>query len=241
MKITIQKYDPSLDAAPHDEEYEVPYKEHMTLLMALVYIDENYDNLAFDLSCRGRTCGRCGVMLDGVAVTACTKGLTDESHKVEPLKGCPVIRDLVVDKSELQNKAVRAGQRITSKLYSWEDVKGSVVDPKAGAVLTSVDRCANCMICTVNCPVYQSNPADYAGPAVMAQIAMRYCDPFDSGDRIAQAVSNGLWNCAMCGNCDEVCHCYEIDHMGMWQMLRDAATERGLTDNIGSALSFGDK
>ncbi len=62
----------------------------MTLLQALVYINENCEELAYDWSCRGRICGRCAMMLDGVACTACTAPLTDDPHTVEPLEGFPV-------------------------------------------------------------------------------------------------------------------------------------------------------
>ena len=32
----------------------------------------------------------------------------------------------------------------------------------------------------------------------------------------------------MCGKCDEICENHEIKHVELIQMLRDAATERGL-------------
>ena len=32
----------------------------------------------------------------------------------------------------------------------------------------------------------------------------------------------------MCGTCTSLCNQLEIDHLTIWQKLRDAATERGL-------------
>lgn len=102
MKITVKRYDPSKDNAPYETTYEVPHDdEYMTLLQALVYIHENEEPLAFDFSCRGRMCGRCAMMLDGKPVLACVEPLSDGSHTVEPLEGVPVVKDLIVDKSQV--------------------------------------------------------------------------------------------------------------------------------------------
>ena len=113
MKITVKRYDPSKDNAPYETTYEVPHDdEYMTLLQALVYIHENEEPLAFDFSCRGRMCGRCAMMLDGEPVLACVEPLPDGSHTVEPLAGLPVVKDLVVDKSQVQEKIAETYKRV---------------------------------------------------------------------------------------------------------------------------------
>ncbi len=38
MKISVQKYNPSVDAEPYFGTYEIEHTEHMTLLEALVVI-----------------------------------------------------------------------------------------------------------------------------------------------------------------------------------------------------------
>lgn len=113
MKITVKRYDPSKDNAPYEATYEVPHDdEYMTLLQALVYIHENEEPLAFDFSCRGRMCGRCAMMLDGEPVLACVEPLSDGSHVVEPLAGVPVVKDLVVDKSQVQARIAETYKRV---------------------------------------------------------------------------------------------------------------------------------
>lgn len=251
MKITILKYDPTVDDTPYDEEYDVPLVEHMTLLQALFYIDENYEPLAFDHSCRGRTCGRCAMMLDGVACTACTATLTDGSHTVKPLKGFPVIRDLVVDKKSALNNISALEKRVNAKEITWDEIL-KPVDMHAYEALNATERCARCLVCQASCPVLQGTagsylkpddpsigPDDYVGPAGMVSIALRYYDPYDEGDRVLQAVNAGMWNCVLCGTCDVVCPCLEIEHVNMWNEIRAEATARGLKEKIGSAFKFG--
>lgn len=38
MKITVTRFDPSQDAAPYDQTFEVPFTDKMTALEALMYI-----------------------------------------------------------------------------------------------------------------------------------------------------------------------------------------------------------
>ena len=53
MKISVQKYNPSVDAEPYFGTYEIEHTEHMTLLEALVVINDTIEPIAFDYSCRG--------------------------------------------------------------------------------------------------------------------------------------------------------------------------------------------
>lgn len=237
MKITVQKYDPSRDPAPHDESYEIPWSEHMTLLQALVRVNEDCEELAFDYSCRGRTCGRCAMELDGRPVLACVAPLDDADHEVKPLRGFPVIRDLVVDKQAFHDKLGDLGKRTSNHTITWDEI-AQPVDPHAAAMLDGIERCAHCGACMAACPVVTAKHGDYVGPAGMVAIAMRYYDPYDDGDQVAAAVSAGMWNCIMCGACDDVCPVGELDHIAIWTELREAAEAEGKTAAIGSALPF---
>lgn len=230
MKIAIMKYDPSIDTAPHKEVYEVPYKENMTALEAMVYINENCEDLAFDYYCRGRVCGRCAVMYDGEPTLACVTLVSDGSHEFEPLNGYPVVRDLVVDRHGLQGKLSGLRKRIKATEVTKEEALAPM-DPALYNRAESLEWCARCGVCNASCPVLAKadGPEKYIGPAGMIAIASRYYDPLDDGDRPLQAVQEGLYSCIMCGKCDEVCSALEIDHVGIWAELRAAAQERGFS------------
>jgi succinate dehydrogenase/fumarate reductase iron-sulfur protein len=229
MNIKILRYDPTLDDAPHFETYEVPWKENITVLEILMYIYENYDSLAIDFGCRGRVCGRCSVMLDGEAVVACYTPIhEDKDLTIEPLKGFPVIRDVVVDKNKAKDKIRLIEVRQPIKSISAEDVL-SPKDPAMSAKGDMLKWCAKCLCCVAACPVVNSpdTPSSFAGPAAMVAIAYRYYDPNDYGDRVVQAVSEGIFDCAMCGICTQVCPA-AIDHLPIFEELRAEAKKRDL-------------
>ena len=56
MKITVYKFDPSIDAAPYYIDGEVPFKEKMTAMEALLYFHRNIAPVNYDSSCGGRLC-----------------------------------------------------------------------------------------------------------------------------------------------------------------------------------------
>ena len=226
MKLTIKRYDPSKDNAPYETTYEVPHDdEYMTLLQALVYIHENEEPLAFDFSCRGRMCGRCAMMLDGKPVLACVEPLSDGSHTVEPLEGVPVVKDLIVDKSQVQARIAETYKRVRVAPLKAEDLNEYNMEHEAE--LFGINYCARCQVCTAGCPARAMDP-EYIGPSHMLAVAFRHFDAYDQADRIVEAVQGGLWDCTMCGTCTTLCNQLEIDHLTIWQKLRDAATERGL-------------
>lgn len=227
MKITLTKYNPGIDEAPYKKVYDVEYWDKITALEAVAWINENEERAAFDFSCRGRACGRCAMMVDGKAVHACVTSLTDSDHTIEPLPGFPVLRDVVVDKSEAHNRLALRYNRIRSGPISEEEAM--TYNMYYHDKINGMEWCSRCLCCQVTCPVYQENSDAFVGPAMMLATAFRFYDPYDQSDRVLEAVQGGLWNCIMCGECTKTCVQAEIDHLAIWNDLRDAATKRGLT------------
>lgn len=229
MKVSVQKYDPSVDAEPYVKEFEVAYHENMTVLEALHAINIEQEPVVFDFSCRGRTCGRCAMALNGEPCLACVT-LVSENGKndITPLPGFPVVRDLIVDKTSMHKRI--ADSMVRKRAFELElDEVLAPVDPEVFKKVDPLEHCARCGVCVSACPVVQMmGQKEYIGPAGMLAIGMRFYDPFDQGDRVIEAVQNGLWNCTQCGTCDEVCKALEIDHQSVWRDLRAAAEERGL-------------
>jgi len=230
MQVKFTKYDPAVDAAPHLVAIEVPYKTKKQTVLETIQFAHEISPVHFDYSCHGRRCGRCAVMLDGEPVLACVKVLTDGPHTIEPLPGLPILRDLIVDKTAAQDDLTRRYLRVRAQPLTAAERNAW---PKEGTTpkVLDLEWCARCLVCTSACPVHQQSPAEYIGPAAMLAVAYRNYDPYDQGSRPAEAVQGGLWNCIMCGRCDDVCPQKEIHRVSqIWPDLRAAATAAGFPE-----------
>ncbi|MDH3700307.1 MAG: 2Fe-2S iron-sulfur cluster-binding protein [Alphaproteobacteria bacterium] len=85
--------------APRFEAFEVPYREGMSVLDALMWIRANRDSsLAIRYSCiNANACKECMVEVDGKTQYACTARLGTAGVTVGPLGNKRLLRDLVTD------------------------------------------------------------------------------------------------------------------------------------------------
>ena len=100
VRLKVFRFDPTIDTIPYYSSYTLPWADGLTLLAAIRQIYRDTDpTLAFrNYFCARGLCNGCRVTVDGVVKKACHVVLgPDSEHTVEPLKGYPVIRDLVVD------------------------------------------------------------------------------------------------------------------------------------------------
>jgi len=100
VSLKVFRYDPSTDHAPAYKNYEIQWREGLLLLSALKYIRDHLDEtLAFrDYCCGCSWCMSCLMMVNGKGIRTCSRLLEPgERLLVEPMKGKPVIKDLVVD------------------------------------------------------------------------------------------------------------------------------------------------
>ena len=81
------------------ESHDVPYREGMSVLDALMWIRGHVDSsLAIRYSCiNANACKECMVLVDGKTQYACTARLDAGGATVEPLANKRLIRDLVTD------------------------------------------------------------------------------------------------------------------------------------------------
>ena len=96
-KVTVQRGGPGEE--PTFEDFEVPFREGMSVLDALIWVRGNLDSsLAIRYSCtNANTCKECMVKVEGKTVYACTERLGQEPVSVGPLTNKRLLRDLVTD------------------------------------------------------------------------------------------------------------------------------------------------
>ena len=224
----VFRYDPTVDDKGRFEEYEVPWQEDesgfMTGLQVLHYIYDHIEPIVFDYNCRGSICGRCGMVIDGKPGLACYTRLEPGTHTFEPMRGMPVIRDLMVDRSGHMQKFVDT--QVAKKTLNPVTRSGDIDYTLYWETLERLNNCRECMLCYDVCPALRLRDTEYIGPGAMMQVAFRHMDPYDEADRVQQAVFSGIWDCAMCGSCDLVCPA-QIPHTKLLEILRDEAEKRG--------------
>jgi fumarate reductase iron-sulfur subunit len=209
IRLEVARYRPGQDSEPVFQGYDVPLTADWAVLDGLNYVKDRLDgSLSFRWSCRMGVCGSCGMTVNGEPRLTCGTFLTeygDGPIRIEPLKGFPVIRDLVVDIDDFLAKL--------SSVRPWLIREGEELPltteyaqtPEQLDAYKQYSMCINCMLCYSACPVYVLNP-DFLGPAAIA-LAQRYnLDSRDMGDRFdVLNLEEAVWGCTFVGECTRVC------------------------------------
>ena len=175
--------------------YSIPIRKRDTVLQTLLHIYENCDStLAFRYGCRCSKCGECAVDVDGRPCLACLTHARD-GMKISPLKNLPPIRDLIVDRSVID-------QRISSQhLYVYPEVEQALNVMPVPRTYKRLIGCLECYGCVSSCPHFDWRDEQLAGPYVFVRLAQLHLDPRDKKDRRAQAISLGITRCSNCSQC----------------------------------------
>jgi succinate dehydrogenase / fumarate reductase iron-sulfur subunit len=206
--LKIQRFNPERDQKPHWEEYQVEVDPTDRLLDALHQIKWYQDGtLAFRRSCAHGVCGSDAMTINSVNRLACKVLMRDLGNRitVEPLRGFPIIKDLVVDLEPFFEKY----RSVKPYFITYEP------DPPVERFQSQEDRarfddttkCILCGACTSSCPSFWGNP-DYVGPAAIVQAHRFIFDSRDQGANERLEVLNdrdGVWRCRTIFNCVGAC------------------------------------
>lgn len=228
-ELQVLRYRPEQEEEPTWQSYEVPYRSEWTVLDALNYINDQVDgSLSYRWSCRMGVCGSCGMMVDGEPVLTCAEyveKLAPGPVRIEPLRGFPVIRDLVIDMTDFLDKLRAVKPWIVREEEKPLDEGEYRQTPDELDAYKQYSMCINCMLCYSACPIYELEPA-FLGPAAIA-LGQRYnLDSRDQGseermDVISQ--HDGIWSCTFVGECSVVCP-KDVDPAGAIQRYKVSAT-----------------
>jgi len=164
----------------------VPRGKYQNVLEALIHIYENEDStLAFRMGCRYKTCGLCAMDINGTARLACLTKLSDEMT-VKPLRGLPVIRDLVIDRRPFFQKLRQYRIFIPHRDLSEPE---QLQIPEEYRQLA---KCRECLCCVSNYDAYEFGKANFESPYIFVKIAQAHYDPRNLIDRKEQAKNLGV-------------------------------------------------
>ncbi len=229
ITLQIRRYRPEEEEEPVWQSFEVPRYDEWMVLDGLNYIKDYLDgSLSYRWACRMGVCGSCGMLVNGEPVLTCATYLSRLGRgpvRVEPLRGFPVIRDLVGDIRDFINKL----QSVKPWIIRQEEKPLSegeyLQTPEELAEYKQYSMCINCMLCYSACPIYALEP-DFIGPAAIA-LAQRYnLDSRDQGSEERGDVLSqheGIWSCTFVGECSVVCP-KNVDPAGAIQRYKVKAT-----------------
>jgi succinate dehydrogenase / fumarate reductase iron-sulfur subunit len=206
--LKIQRFNPETDEKPHWEEYPVEVEPTDRLLDALHQVKWYQDGtLAFRRSCAHGVCGSDAMTINNVNRLACKLLMKDTgaSVTVEPLRGFPIVKDLVVDMEPFFEK-----YRSIKPYFITYDPKTPIERYQSAedrAKFDDTTKCILCGACTSSCPSFWGN-RDYVGPAAIVQAHRFIFDSRDQGANERLEVLNdrdGVWRCRTIFNCVGAC------------------------------------
>ena len=215
VTLKILRFNPEVDSEPHWESYDVPAQRTDRLLNLLFYVKDYIDGtFSFRRSCAHGVCGSDAMRINGVNRLACKVLMRDMLPKkpgkqltitIEPIRGLPVEKDLVVD----MDPFFEAYRAIKPYLitYGNEPTRERIQSQADRDRFDDTTKCILCACCTSSCPVYW-NDGSYFGPAAIVN-AHRFI--FDSRDEAGEQRleilndKDGVWRCRTTFNCTDAC------------------------------------
>jgi len=204
----IRRFNPESDPRPYWAEYHIEADPFDRVLDGLHHIKWYIDgSLALRRSCAHGICGSDAMLINGRNRLACKVLIRDVGRRitVEPLRGLPVIKDLVVDMEPFfaQYRAVMP-YLVNHDPPPDRERRQS---PEERARFEDTTKCILCAACTTSCPIYWAD-GEYVGPAAIVN-AHRFI--FDSRDQAAAerlailAQRSGVFRCRTVFNCTDTC------------------------------------
>jgi succinate dehydrogenase / fumarate reductase iron-sulfur subunit len=242
--IRIQRFTPGKHKSPYFDNFKVDVETGMTVLEVLRLIKNTQDSsLTFRAFCRSKICGSCAVRVNNKPVLACSTQLMPiledfkkESVTIHPMKNMPVLRDLVVDIDPVIEKLAKMHPYLMENHDRIPETleQESLMTREEFSRFDYITDCILCGSCYSACSAATADPG-YAGPLTLGKAYRYSADVRDcfQGERMQAAVDQGLWSCAQCRKCINVCPKDTRPAISI-QRLRKMSIDDGIHDTPGS-------
>ncbi len=216
VKVKIKRQE-NPKAKPYWEEYHMPYRPYLNVILCLREIQKNprtFDGrpttpIAWEMSCLEEVCGICTMVINGKVRQACS-ALIDKigfEITIEPMKKFPVVRDMIVDRSFLFEtlKRVKAWVPIDGTHALGSGPRVSAEEQQKNYVLST---CFSCGCCLEVCPQVNER-SDFVGAMSINQVALFNGQPLGksiSRERLKSLMGDGgIEDCGNAQNCVKAC------------------------------------
>ncbi len=213
----------SKDQAHYWETFELPYRENLNVISALMEVQKNpvttegkqVHSPVWEAACLEEVCGSCTMNINGGVRQACTALIDDVGTRhgdtlevtLEPMRKFPLIRDLIVDRSSMFQSLI--------KVKAWVPIDGSydlgsapVQDDHVRQLRYALSRCMTCGCCLEACPQV-NDKTSFIGASAIGQALLFNLHPVAKNlapDRYdALTDESGITNCGNAQNCAAVC------------------------------------
>jgi len=208
LEIRILRYNKEWSSKSHWDVFEVEAEPDDRILDVLQEIRSNHDgSLAYRKSCAHGVCGSDAMIINGENQLACQVLVKEVSSpiKIEPIRGLPVLKDLIVDMNDFFDSYKKILPFLISdepdsnreRLQSQEDVDR----------IEDTTKCILCAACTTSCPVFWTSDS-FIGPASLVNAHRFIFDSRDKGNKQRLEILkdvNGAFRCRTAFNCTSAC------------------------------------
>ncbi|WP_026529743.1 succinate dehydrogenase iron-sulfur subunit [Haematomicrobium sanguinis] len=210
ITLKVRRYNPEVSDEAHWEDYQLTMYGTDRVLDALHKIKWDIDgSLSFRRSCAHGVCGSDAMRINARNRLACKTLLKDlDTSKpitVEPIKGLPIEKDLIVDMEPF----FQSYREIMPFLIpsGHEPTKERLQSPEDRERFDDTTKCILCAACTTSCPVFWTD-GQYFGPAAIVNAHRFIFDSRDSAGDMRLEILNdkeGVWRCRTTFNCTDAC------------------------------------
>jgi succinate dehydrogenase / fumarate reductase, iron-sulfur subunit len=210
VKLEILRFDPEKDREPHFQSYTVQAEPMNTVLACLHSIKWYQDSsLALRRSCAHGVCGSDAMLINGHNALACKALVRDlkQPIRVEPLRGLPMVKDLVVDMDTFFDGYLAVKPWLITDDKEREPERERIQSPEDRQRFDDTTKCILCAACTTSCPIFWADE-QYVGPAAIVNAHRFIFDSRDAGGRERLEIlsqKDGAFKCRTAFNCTSAC------------------------------------
>ena len=210
VRLEILRFNPETDSEPHFESYEVraePTERLLDCLHKVKWYDDT--SLALRRSCAHGICGSDAMLINGVNALACKVLVKDlkQPIRVEPIRGLPVLRDLIVDMEPFFAGYLAVKPWLIEDAHEREPARERHQSPEERERFDDTTKCILCAACTTSCPIFWADE-EYVGPAAIVNAHRFIFDSRDAGARERLEIlseRDGAYKCRTAFNCTAAC------------------------------------